>query len=190
MANRNNKLFRRLTLGGLRVLLAAALACSACGYRVRSSIGTLPSEAHSLGIPTFKNLTSQYKIEQLISSTVLKEFSMRTRATVNSSASGVDLVLLGEIKSVSSVPVTFGTQTDQTQTFGSAFLVTVQLGVKVMRLRDSSIIWQNEDLLFRERYVLNENIHNYFSEENPAMERLARNFAASLASSILNRSKP
>lgn len=190
MANRNNKLFRRLTLVAVGFLLAAALTCSACGYRVRSSVGTLPSEAKSLGIPTFKNLTSQYKIEQLISSAVLKEFSMRTRAAVNSSNSGVDLVLLGEIKGVSSVPVTFGTQNDPTQTFGSAFLVTVQLGVKLMRLRDSSIIWQNGDFLFRERYILNENIQDFFSEENPALERLARNFAATLASSILNRSKP
>ena len=94
------------------------------------------------------------------------------------------MVLLGEIKSVSSVPVTFGTPTDPSQTFGSAFKVTVQLGVKLMRLRDSSILWQNEDFLFSERYILNENVRDFFSEENPALERLAQNFAASLASSI------
>ena len=115
---------------------------------------------------------------------------MRTRSTVNSSGSGVDLVLLGEIKGMSSVPVTFSTSADQSQTFGTAFLVTVQLGVKLMRLRDSTIIWQNEDFLFRERYVLNGNVQDFFSEENPALERLAQNFAASLASSILHRSKP
>jgi len=114
---------------------------------------------------------------------------MRTRATVNSSGSGVDLVLLGEIKGVSSVPVTFTIQTDQ-QTYASGFLVTVQLGVKLMRLRDSSILWQNEDFLFRERYVLNGNVQDFFSEENPALERLAHSFAATLVSSILNRSKP
>jgi hypothetical protein len=144
-----------------------------------------------LGIPTFKNLTTQYKIEQLISSAVLKEFSSRTRATVDSSSSGVDMVLLGEIRGISSVPVTFGTQTvGSQQTFGSAFVVTLQLSVKLVRVRDSSIVWQNEDLLFRERHVLNSNVQEFFSEENPALERLARSFATSLASSILNRSKP
>ena len=190
MTNRKNKPHKRPAFGVFGFLLAVTLAYSACGYRVRSSVGTLPSEAHSIGIPTFKNLTTQYKIEQLISGAVLKEFSMRTRATVNSSGSGVDLVLLGEIKSVSSAPVTFNTQTDQLQTYGSTFLVKVQLGVKLVRLRDSSILWQNEDLLYMERYVLNSNVQDFFSEENPALERLAHSFAATLVSSILNRSKP
>lgn len=189
MTNQKDKPHKRPAFGVFGFLLAVALACSACGYRVRSSVGTLPSESHSIGIPTFKNLTTQYKIEQLISSAVLKEFSTRTRATVNSSDSGVDLVLLGEIKTVSSVPVTFTIQTDQ-QTYASAFLVTVQLSVKLMRLRDSSILWQNQDFLFRERYVLNGNVQDFFSEENPALERLAHSFAATLVSSILNRSKP
>ena len=168
--------------------MAAVLA--SCGYKVRSSVGALPSEAQSLGIPTFRNLTTQYKVEQLISSAVLKEFSARTRAAVNSSRSGVDMVLLGEISAVSSVPVTFGSQTTGSSTFGSAFLVTVQLNVKLMRLRDSAIVWQNNDFLFRERYVLNSTVRDFFSEENPALERLARDFAASLASAILSRSKP
>ena len=174
----------------LALLLVVILICSACGYRVRSSVGKLPSGVQSLGIPTFRNLTSQYKIEQLVSSAVLKEFSLRTRVPVNSSNSGVDSVLLGEIRGVSSVPVTFGTQTVGSQTFGSAYLVTVQVSVKLMRLSDSTVIWQNENFLFRERYVLNTSVQDFFSEENPALERLARNLAVSLASTILDRSTP
>jgi len=170
-------------------VLGIMLTFAACGYKVRSSVGKLPSEAQSLGIPTFRNVTTQFKIEQLISRAVLREFSTRTRATVNSSGSGVDLVLLGEIHNVSSIPVTFGTQTGS-QTFGSAFLVTVQMNVKLMRLKDSSIVWQNDSFLFRERYVLNSNVRDFFSEENPALERLAKNFAASLASAILDSRKP
>jgi hypothetical protein len=142
----------------------------------------------SLGIPTFRNHTGQFKIEQIISGAVLKEFSIRTKARVNSDSSGVESVLLGEILNVSSIPVTFGSQTTESQTFGSAFLVTVQISAKLMRLRDSAVIWQNENFLFRERYVLNSNVRDFFSEENPALERLSRNFAASLASAILDRS--
>ncbi len=170
--------------------LGVILVCSACGYRVRSSVGRLPSGIQSLGIPTFRNLTSQYKIEQLISSAVLKEFSLRTRIPISSSNSGVDSVLLGEIRSVSSIPVTFGAQTVGSQTFGSAFMVTVQISVSLMRQKDSTIIWQNQDFTFRDRYVLNANVRDFFSEENPALERLARDFAASLASTLLDRSAP
>ncbi len=172
------------------LVLGIVLICSACGYRVRGSVGRLPSGVQSLGIPTFRNLTTQYKIEQLISSAVLKEFTLRTRIPVNSSDSGVDSVLLGEIRNISSVPVTFGTQTIGSQTFGSAFLVTVQIGVKLVRLKDSTVIWQNDDFKYSERYVLNANVRDFFSEENPALERLARNFADSLVSTMLDRSTP
>ncbi len=185
MKKRDPKTFVLLSLMFLTIA-----ASSGCGYRVRGAVGSLPSEAKSLGIPTFRNLTTQYKIEQLISSAVLKEFAMRTRATVNSSSSGVDMVLRGEIKNVSSIPITFGTQTAGAQTIGSAFLVTVELSVRLVRTSDSSVIWRNDDFLFRERYLMNSNVRDFFSEENPALERLARNFAASLASSILNRSNP
>jgi hypothetical protein len=170
-------------------LWVALLACS-CGYHARSAVTRLPAGIESLGIPTFRNLTPQYKIEQLITSAVLKEFMLRTRAPINSNKAGVDSVLLGEIRSVSSTPVTYGNQTVGSQTFGSAFLVTVQLGVRLIRLKDSTVLWRNDDFLYRERYVLNTNVRDFFSEENPALERLAKDLAASLASTILDRPMP
>ncbi len=173
------------------ILMAALLVfCPSCGYRVRSSVGKLPSDAQSLGIPTFRNLTSQYKIEQIISRAVLSEFAARTRTPVHSSSSGVDMVLVGEIRNVSSSPVSFGTQAGGSQTTGSTFLVTVEMSVKLVRLKDSAVIWQNEDFRFRESYALNNSVRDFFSEENPALERLAKNFAASLASAILHRTQP
>ena len=172
------------------VLVGIILACAACGYRLRSSRGEMPHGIQSLGIPTFRNLTTQYKIEQIISSAVLKEFALRTKIPIHSSSTGVDSVLDGEIRNISSTPVTFGTQTVGSQTFGSTFMVTVQISVKLKRLSDSSIIWKNENFLFREQYVLNANIKDFFAEENPALDRLARNFAVSLASTVLDRSTP
>jgi hypothetical protein len=165
--------------------LALLFACAACGYRVHSSVRSLPAGIQSLGIPTFRNSTHQYKLEQQISSAVIKEFTTRTRLPVNSRSSGVDAVLIGEIRSVSSSPVTFGTDT-----FGSAFLVTVQMSVKLTRSSDSKVLWENSEFLYRERYVLNSKLSDFFSEENPALERLAREFAASLVSTILNSSIP
>jgi hypothetical protein len=146
-------------------------------------VGNLPSGIQSIGVPTFENLTGQHKIEQMVSSAVLKELSLRTRIPVNSNKTGVDSVLLGEIREVSSTPVTFGLET-----FGSAFLVTVRISIRLMRLSDSSIIWQNEDYIYRERYTLNSKVRDFFSEENPALNRLAGDFATSLVSTILDRS--
>lgn len=158
------------------------LAAVGCGYHVTGSVKDLPEGVHSLGIPTFTNRTPQYKLEQQITRAVLKEFSIRTRAPVSSSSSGVDAVLWGEIRSMYSSPVTFGTDT-----FGSAFLVTVQMAVKLIRAKDGKVLWENGDFLFRERYVLNSKVTDFFSEEGPALERMSREFAASLASTVLNR---
>jgi len=172
------------------LLFASFLICAACGYKLRSSVSKLPFEMQSLGIPTFKNLSSTPGIEQRVTSALLKEFSLRTRSHINSSNSGVDAVIIGEIRGVTSTPVTFGTQNNSSQTLGTAFLVTVHISAKLIRIHDSAVLWQNEDFVFRERYVLNANIKDFFSEENPAFERMAKNFAASLASSILNRTSP
>lgn len=170
----------RLSLAVLRMILP--LAASACGYRITGSVRPLPDGIQSLGIPTFHNSTNQFRLEQQLTRAVIREFSVRTRLTVTSNSSGVDAILLGEIRGISSSPVTFGADA-----FGSTFLVTVQLGVKLVRPRDGAVLWENDDFLFRERYVLNSKVSDFFFEENPALERLASEFATGLASTILHR---
>jgi len=155
---------------------------AACGYRVVSSVQNLPGGVRSLGIPTFKNETREYQVEQRITAAVLKEFMLRTRVPVSSKSSGVDAVLLGEVRNVSSNPEAFGTDA-----FASAFLVTVQMSVKLVRLKDGVVIWENPDFTFHGRYVLTTKVTEFFSEENAAVERLAAEFATSLASTILTR---
>lgn len=173
---------------GILQLSAAALLLlivflAACGYQIHSAVGTLPSGIRSLGIPSFVNRTPQYKVEQRLTSAVLREFAARTRVPVSSSTSGVDAVLRGEIRSVNSSPVTFST--DSAGTFASSFLVTVQISVKLVRASDAKVLWENADFLFRERYVLNGKVTDFFSEEDPALDRLAQDFASSLASTLL-----
>jgi hypothetical protein len=174
----------------LAVLATLLLSGAACGYHVRGSGGALPSGIQSIGIPTFRNLTNQYTIEQIITAAVLKEFALRTGIPIRSSNAGMEAVLLGEIRGVNSTPVTFEAQSSGSQTFGTAFLVTVQMSVKLVRQKDSSTVWQNDNYVFQERYVLNGNVRDFFSEENPALARLSRDFANSLVSAILDRTKP
>lgn len=90
--------------------------------------------------------------------------------------------MLGEIRLISSSPVTYAADV-----YGSAFVVTVQVAVKLVRTSDSAVLWENPDFLFTERYVLTNKVSNYFPEEGPALDRLSRDFAASLASTILSR---
>jgi hypothetical protein len=164
------------------VVALAIAAGTGCGYHVRSAAGNLPEGIQSLGIPVFENRTYQFKLEQQLTGAVLREFSARSRIPVSSSRTGVDAVLLGELRTISSSPVAFGSDT-----FGSVFLVTVQLSVRLIRLKDSKTLWENNDFLYRERYQLSLNAKEFFSEENSALDRLSREFAASLVSTVLNR---
>jgi outer membrane lipopolysaccharide assembly protein LptE/RlpB len=175
--NRSHQFAIWSLLLGLAVTVTAA-----CGYKVQSSVRSLPAGINSLGIPTFNNSTSQYRIEQRVTAAVLKEFSERTRVPVDSKKSGVDAVLLGDIRLINSSPVTYAADA-----YGSAFVVTVQVAVKLVRTSDSSVLWENPGFLFTERYVLTNKVTNYFPEEGPALDRLSHDFAASLTSTILSR---
>jgi len=166
----------------LILALCSCLGTTVCGYHVVGSSRNLPGGVRSLAIPTFTNQTRQFRIEQQLTAAVLKEFTLRTRVPVGSKTDGVDAVLLGEVRSISSSPVTFGTDA-----FASAFLVTVQVAVKLVRAREGTVIWENPDFFYRGRYVLNKNVTEFFSEENAAVGRLAGDLAASLASTILSR---
>ena len=167
-------------IGILPAILLLLLGTTACGYKIRSSVGYLPEGIQSLGIPTFRDLTNEFKVEQVFTRAVVEEFNRRTRAHIRSTDSGVDAVLLGEIQSVQSSPVTF-----DSRSFGSAYMVTVNVGARIVRLKDSKIIWQNSKVTFRERYALNSDVRDFFSEENPALERLAQSFAESLVGILL-----
>jgi outer membrane lipopolysaccharide assembly protein LptE/RlpB len=164
------------------LLVGTLLLVSSCGYHLAGAVKPLPDGMKSLGIPTFSNTTQSYRLEQILTRAVLMEFTSRTRARVTSSASDADAILYGEVRSVSSNPVSFGLDT-----FGSAFLVTVQASLRLVRRRDGKVLWENGDFSFRERYVLDPSVTEFFSEQNPALERLAQDLAASLASTILNQ---
>jgi len=178
--------FRLIYIFFKAALIFTLLLFSGCGYRVRSAVGPLPFGAESIGIPTFRNLTGEPEIEQILTRALLREFSARTRGRVDSRDSGADLVLFGEVKDVSAVPVTFGAQNSGELTFSSAFQITVRIGAKLVRQRDSAVVWENEDFVFRERHLLNSDVRDFFAGDNPAFERLARNFAAELAGVVFN----
>jgi hypothetical protein len=172
-------------LPGLFLLLLAAgtITSSSCGYKVRSSVGKLPDGIQSLGVPIFKNSSHQFRLEQRVTGAVIRELSSRTRIPISAKTADTDAVLVGEIHNVSASPVTFSSETS----FASAFLITVQMSVKLVRNKDSAVIWEDGSFLYRERYVLNTNVTDFFSEDNPALDRLSQDFASSLVSTLLKR---
>ena len=173
-ANRHNLL--------LAALLFAAVV-SACGYRVAGRGSSLPAEWKTLAIPAFENKTMRYRIEQRLTEAVVKEFLARTAYRVVQVEENADAVLHGEVTSVDTYPVLFDTATGRATTQ----LVTVHLMVRLTDRSSGKIIYQNDDYLFREQYEISTDVASFFEEQNPALGRLARDFAAALVSAVLEK---
>lgn len=162
------------------LLILSCLAAAGCGYRLAGRGEGLPRDIRSIGIAPLGNATRYFEIEQKLTGALVREFSERTRFAVYPRDSGVDAVLRGAVTSISATPVQFGRET-----FGSTFLVSVTVSLRLESARDGRTLYRNDNLLFRDQYVINSDVANFFSEESPAVERLMRDLAASVVSSIL-----
>jgi hypothetical protein len=161
-------------------LLAAALAASGCGYRVVGRANTLPAGAHTIAIPAFTNRTTTYRIEQLLTESVVREFIARTKYRVVQESDGADLWLQGEVTGLSSGAVLF----DPTTGRATTVLVTLNLRV-ALQDHAGKILYQNNNFMFRQPYEISIDIPSFFQEEGPALDRMSRDFAVQLVSDVL-----
>jgi hypothetical protein len=164
-----------------RARIAAALLgwiLCGCGYHVNNLAPAL--RLRTIAIPTLKNRTSTFQVEQRLTRALIEEFSSRGHFRVTSSEDGADAAVLGEITALSSAPVIIGRAS-----FGSTFLVTLNARVRLVDLKSGKVLFRNDNYVFREQYVINADVKEFFSEVNPALERVARDFAKSVLASVL-----
>jgi hypothetical protein len=170
----------------LRFTVLAALLFSVCGYtecyKPVGQGGGLPKNIKTLAVPAFQNPSLRYKVEQRFTSAVIDEALRRSRSlNVVSTPEGADAVLLGTIKNFSFRPVLL-------DDVGRArlFEVTITVGVTVRDQTKNKIIFDNPSYVYRGEYEISGDPKSFFSEEGPAVDRLARDFAKSVISTILD----
>ena len=66
----------------------------------------------------------------------------------------------------------------------STALITVNMKV-VLTARDGRVLFENPNYIFREEYQVSNQVSSFFEEENPAVDRLSRDFARTLVSNVL-----
>lgn len=162
-------------------VLLLALASVACGYRVGGQGARLPGEIKVIAIPAFENQTPWMRLEQRLTAAVMQEFIHRTRYRVVGQAEGADAVLQGTVKAARSTPVIFDPVTGR----ASTVQVTVILGAELRDRRNKKTLYADANYRFREQYEITGDLDSFFEERDPALDRLARDFAASLVSAIL-----
>ena len=172
----------RLTARGW--LAGAILLCwwtIGCGYHTGGHAVTLPENVQTIAVPAFTNQTQTFKIEQLLTSAVVREMITRTHYhIVNTPGDAADATLKGTVLSTSTTPLTYDTTTGR----ASSVLVVVSMSVSLTE-RDGKVLYQNPAYFFREQYQVSSENPSFFEEDSPALERLSREFARTLVSNIL-----
>jgi outer membrane lipopolysaccharide assembly protein LptE/RlpB len=167
-----------------KLIVVASLALTAlagCGYSASTRSSRLPRDTKTIAVPAFVNQTQTYRVEQTLTSAVVREFVTRTNYQILSEAGeSADLTLRGVVTGTQLAPVTYDSQTGR----ASSVLVTVNMRVTLTD-RKGTVLFENPNYLFREQYQVSREISSFFEEESPAVERLSRDFARSLVSTIL-----
>jgi outer membrane lipopolysaccharide assembly protein LptE/RlpB len=171
--------------GPVRNLLRASLLtlclATSCGYHTAGRAIQLPENVKTIAVPSFKNETNTYHIEQMLTAAVVREFTTRTHYhLLNDASEAADATLRGTVLSTSSSPLTYNTTTGQ----AASVLIVVSMNVSLTD-RQGKVLYQNPSYLFREQYEVSQDLNSFFEEDSPAFRRLSQDFARTLVSNIL-----
>ena len=161
--------------------LLLALSLTGCGYHTAGHAARLPSSIHVIAVPVFINQTQTYRIEQVLTRDVAREFLSRTHyRIVNDAGRSADAVLKGTVISAQAAPLTYDAQTGRI----SSAVVTVSMRVSLAD-HQGRVFFENQNYTFRQQYQVSPEVASFFEEETPALQRMSQDFARTLVSDIL-----
>ncbi len=165
-----------------RLTFAFCLLISfSCGYHVAGRGDRLPPDIKTIAIPIFANSTPKFRVEQRVSAAVTREFIERTKYRITPDPNGADAVLKGEITDVRAGVVAFDLTTGRATTLQVQVIAKIDLVDQHTR----KLLFTNPNYIFREEYQINQNPSALFEEQDPALDRLARDLARTLVTDIL-----
>jgi outer membrane lipopolysaccharide assembly protein LptE/RlpB len=166
---------------GRAVAVALVLSLTSCGYHTAGHSVQLPANVRTIAIPGFVSQSQTFRIEQVLTEAVVREFNTRTQFNViHEVRPDADAVLKGTVLSASATPLAYDSKTGR----ASSALVTVSMQVTLTD-RQGKVLFQNPSYLFHEQYELSRELTSFFEEDSPAMDRLSRDFAHTLVANIL-----
>jgi len=140
----------------------------------------LPAHIKTVAVPAFQNNALRYKVESRFTDAVVNELIHRGRGLrVQGSREGADAVIEGVIKSFS-----YGGVLLDDRGRARIFEVTIEVAVTVRDQTENRVLYDNQNFVFRGEYEFANDPRNFFNEEDPAVQRMARNFAESIVSTL------
>jgi len=169
----------------LPLLLLAPL--TGCGYHTAGSATHIPANVHTIAVPIFTTHVLAYHTEMALTQAVVRELDTRTRlrvltpdTTTSAPAEAADAVLSGTVLTQTNVPLTYDTTSGVT----SSYIVTITVKV-LLTARDGRVLYRNDALSYREQYQSTQDLTGFIREDPAAVNRLARDFAQTLVSDML-----
>ncbi|HEY2364685.1 MAG TPA: LPS assembly lipoprotein LptE [Candidatus Angelobacter sp.] len=163
------------------IFLLAAMATLGCGYHTAGHATRIPASVRTIAVPVFINQTQTYRIEQILTRDVVREFLARTHYQIaNDSGKSADAVLKGTVISAQAAPLTYDAQTGRI----SSAVVTVSMKVSLVD-HAGHTFFENQNYTFRQQYQVSREVTSFFEEETPALQRMSQDFARTLVGDIM-----
>lgn len=164
--------------------LLAVLACATgCGYHVSGKSDIMPQTIHIIAIGAFANRSTQYKLAQRLPADITREFIERTRYKIVTDPKAADAVLDGAVLNFVSYPIV----TDQSTGRATVVQCSAYLKITLTERATGKVLFTQPSLEARERYEISVDPQAYFDESGAGMERLARDVARDVVTSILEK---
>ncbi|HMD43894.1 MAG TPA: LPS assembly lipoprotein LptE [Candidatus Acidoferrum sp.] len=175
---------RMFSLSAISVL---ATAIAGCGYHTAAHYSTLPKSIHVIAVPPMENQTTGYRIEQRLTAATIHEFLAKTTFRVVSDADAGDAVLRGKVVSLEIVPLLYNNETTasgQQTAQATAMLIIIKCDVSFTDRTTQKVLYHNNNYIFRNEYELSTDVRSFFQEGDPAVDRMAKDFASRLVSAV------
>ena len=163
---------------GLGVL---GLTLASCGYHVTGSASVLPKNVKTIAVPAFKNATTRYKVSELVTAAVGREFISRTHYKIVAEPDNADAVLSGSVVNLLAYPTTFDPQTGR----AAGVQVIVYLALSLRDRSTNAVLFDRPHMEFRQTYEISVDAATYFDESDVALDRLSRDVARTVVSAVL-----
>jgi len=160
--------------------MAAVFTVTGCGYHVAGHGAALPKSIHVIAIPALENKTTSYRLEQKLTAATVHEFLAKTQYRVVSNPEDGDAVLRGKVVSLEAAPLLFDTKTGRATTM----LVTVKCELTFTESSTQKVLYHTDNFVFRNQYEISTDLKSFFEEQDPALDRLAQDFAARLVAAV------
>ena len=171
----------------IRFLSILALFCFASGftecYKPVTDTG-LPKNVKTVAVPPFQfeARALRYRLESRFTDATIREVIKRGKGLkVQGATANADAVIEGSLRDFA-----FGGVLLDRAGRARVYEVTIVGTVTVRTTRDNKILYDNQNFVFRDSFEFADDPRTFFNEEDPAVERIARAFAESVVSAVVN----